>query len=472
MPSKENLNDKKRETQEKQFARENIELNERVIERAAQEAVSEIDNEKEKFSNESEQLNVKDDPEIKNLEEEAKESADKSKNLINVVVKGTNVNISMENVGKDEEEQDKEDLRLGLELLKKIKEGKGDQAGVKKVEKMAEGFNFDKVAEEVSQEIQEDKNEVLMGWQLLGFQKKFTGDNEAAEKYFNMAKGFDFNNLSPEQQKDFRTRMTQIESGQPDNENVEVKETKEAEEMPEKKSSIVSSKRAGVAIKFGQKESPSRVEPLEVENDSVEIFPNDQIRSEMIEENKDEKQPELEKSDLSDKEIEEKQIKESINKAANFVELFSALNSIKGIDSSVGFKASQYWKDKINAIRSGQGSFTEITSNMGLRQKVIELFNNEIVPADQPGINAVEGDKTIENAEQIISGAVTYAQLFKTLDSIGGLQSSQGYKDSEFLKQRIKDVLFGKYPINYVTSAGGLRKKVQELINSGQAYQG
>lgn len=54
--------------------------------------------------------------------------------------------------------------------------------------------------------------------------------------------------------------------------------------------------------------------------------------------------------------------------------------------------------------------------------------------------------------------------LYQALGRMGGLQGSQAYYETDQLKELIDQVKQDKLPLHYITSSGGLRKKVAELL--------
>ncbi|MEK7158638.1 MAG: hypothetical protein AAB733_03660 [Patescibacteria group bacterium] len=63
-----------------------------------------------------------------------------------------------------------------------------------------------------------------------------------------------------------------------------------------------------------------------------------------------------------------------------------------------------------------------------------------------------------------ISEAKDFTELVHAIEATGGLQGSQKYYDVPELKQVIDQVRAGAWPLNALTSTGGLRKRVEELL--------
>ncbi len=66
--------------------------------------------------------------------------------------------------------------------------------------------------------------------------------------------------------------------------------------------------------------------------------------------------------------------------------------------------------------------------------------------------------------ELAIGSAKTFDELFIALDKIGSLEGSQARYSAEDLRIIIADVRTGESDITSVTSTGGLRNKVRELL--------
>lgn len=75
-----------------------------------------------------------------------------------------------------------------------------------------------------------------------------------------------------------------------------------------------------------------------------------------------------------------------------------------------------------------------------------------------------EREVGIEKKENI-NKANNFSELYKILEEIGGLQSSDIFYDSNDLIDRIEKVREGKFGINVITRTEGLRKKVEELLS-------
>ncbi|MBI2053117.1 MAG: hypothetical protein HYT41_00010 [Candidatus Sungbacteria bacterium] len=67
----------------------------------------------------------------------------------------------------------------------------------------------------------------------------------------------------------------------------------------------------------------------------------------------------------------------------------------------------------------------------------------------------------------VIDGARNFVDLFSALDTLGGLMGSDQLYTVAELKTRINAVREGKEEIGVLTSSGGLRAKVKELLDAG-----
>lgn len=82
---------------------------------------------------------------------------------------------------------------------------------------------------------------------------------------------------------------------------------------------------------------------------------------------------------------------------------------------------------------------------------------------------AVRKETMIYSPERIavINGARNFIELFSALDALGGLMGSEKRYTVSDLKMRINLVRAGKKEIDVITSSGGLRAKVHELLETG-----
>jgi len=139
--------------------------------------------------------------------------------------------------------------------------------------------------------------------------------------------------------------------------------------------------------------------------------------------------------------------KAKISNAKNFEELFSAIEEIGTIDGTKEKYSPEELKQIINQVRNGDIRNTYVTRTYGLRDKVVEL---------------------LENQKAKISNAKNFEELFSAIEEIGTIDGTKEKYSPEELKQIIDQVRHESYHINFVTRAYGLRDKVKELLGNSE----
>lgn len=73
----------------------------------------------------------------------------------------------------------------------------------------------------------------------------------------------------------------------------------------------------------------------------------------------------------------------AISEAKSFEELFATIDQLGGIEGSQKFYDASGLKEKIGQVREGKRLFKGITRTGGLREKVFELFAEEIKKSEE-----------------------------------------------------------------------------------------
>lgn len=129
-------------------------------------------------------------------------------------------------------------------------------------------------------------------------------------------------------------------------------------------------------------------------------------------------------------------------------------------DKGNGLTPRFNWKinDLIYVAQSGS-DFKNALLKKGLLDKYYDKNYNYAV---RKGVSLYSRERI-----SVIDAPKNFPELFSALDALGGLMGSdQLYTVSE-LKQRINAVREGKEQVGVITSSGGLRAKVQELLEAG-----
>lgn len=149
-------------------------------------------------------------------------------------------------------------------------------------------------------------------------------------------------------------------------------------------------------------------------------------------------------------EIPAKQEKKPIKDAQSIDELLLAIESLEGIQGSKQYFTSEQLRYVIQEVQEGKLDIDYITRADGLRDKLKELLDKEVA--------------------QKIKKAQSFEELYKIIESIGGLDGSHRYYSAEELISRINDYKKSGYEIflKRITGANDLRDKVEELFKNGK----
>lgn len=86
-----------------------------------------------------------------------------------------------------------------------------------------------------------------------------------------------------------------------------------------------------------------------------------------------------------------------------------------------------------------------------------EILEKQIPQTELKNLNPPEKKISISEAKD-------FMELFKTLESTGGLQGSEKFYEVEELKQLVNQVRAGELPLDIITKTDGLRQRVSELM--------
>jgi hypothetical protein len=145
-----------------------------------------------------------------------------------------------------------------------------------------------------------------------------------------------------------------------------------------------------------------------------------------------------------------------INNAHSLDELFDILENVKEINGSNQTLSSEELISQIEAVQHKQADLETITKTFGLRDKVLELLDGDVLSKE------LQERKIIEQ----VSSAKSIEELMDICNKVEFIDTSSGPMNGKDIASIIEKIEYKLLPLEALTRADGLRDKVYELLGN------